>query len=174
MSFAIFKGEKNVKDLAKRLFGLSDKSSPAKVDQATGALLQANPQLKDVSKVPVGSIISVPATAPPLNPAEAAPAAVTNRVAIAGQAQHTLDLLNRRLADIESRVTSDAKALLTLAQSKQTQADVQSSSEMKAQMPILITSLQTVMTSTETSQNLRSQAISGLHASLQTFAQNKS
>ena len=107
MSFAIFKGETSMKELVSRLFSISGKGSAAKADQAAKALLQANPQLKDMSKVPVGSMINVPATAPPLNQGEEAPSVpppsspTANRIAIAAQAQQTLDCLAQRLSDID-------------------------------------------------------------------------
>jgi len=174
MSSAIFKGETSIKDLAKRIFGLSDKSSPAQVDQAAGALLQANPQLQQISKVPVGSVISVPATAPPLNPAEAAPAGLSSRTAIAGQAQDTLDSLNQRLTEIEGRLASSANALLALAQARQTQTTPPGAQEIKAQLPALVASLQSIVTATQVNQSSRGQVLSDLHASVQSFAQNKS
>ena len=174
MSFAIFKGETSIKDLVSRLFSLSGKGSQSKADQAASALLQANPHLKDISKVPVGSVINVPATAPPLNPAEVAPATVSRSVAIAGQARQTLDRLSQRLTEIDARAADGASALLTLAQSKQTQTIAQNSPDLKAQLPILVTSLQTLAKETTASQGLRNQALSEVRTSLQALPQGKS
>ena len=41
----------------------------AAAKQAADALLKANPQLKDFSKLPVGAVIAVPEAAGPLQPA---------------------------------------------------------------------------------------------------------
>src|SRR5215831_7628562 len=66
MRFAIFKGERNVTDLASRLFRVQSRGAQAAIKQAADALLQANPQLKDLNKVLVGSLIAIPDTAPPI------------------------------------------------------------------------------------------------------------
>lgn len=174
MSFAIFKGETSMRDLVSRLFGLSGKGAQAKADQAANALLQANPQLKDIGKVLVGSVINVPATAPPLVPAQAAPASVARSVDIANQTQQTLDMLSQRLNDIDARATAAANSLLTLAQSKQAQTIAQSLPEVKAQLPSLVSSLQTVASDTKASQEMRSQALSAVRTSLLGLAQGKS
>ena len=69
MSYAIYKGEKNMSELVSRLFGLQGKGTQSAIKQAADALLKTNPQLKDFSKVAVGSVIAVPGTAPPLQSA---------------------------------------------------------------------------------------------------------
>ena len=173
MSFAIFKGETSVKDLVSRLFGISGKGSQAKADQAAKALLQANPQLQDISKVPVGTVINVPATAPPLKPAEAVPATVTSRMTIATQTQQTLDLLNQRLAEIDTQAADSANAFLALAQSQQVQSTAQSSAGLKEQLPNLIATAQAVVKAAKANQESRTQALSGVQARLQAFAQSK-
>lgn len=171
MSFAIFKGETSVKELVNRLFGLSSKSSAATVNQAANALLEANPQLQNINSVAVGSVINVPATAPPLVAAQAAPAAVTRSVAIAAQAQQTLDLLSQRLSAIDMQSTAATSSLLTLAQSKQAQTIAQSLPELKAQLPTLVSSLQTTASETKASQEIRSQALSTVRSNLTGLAQ---
>jgi hypothetical protein len=66
MRFVMFKGEKTVTDLATRLFRIKGRGSQAAIKQAADSLLKANPQLKDTSTVPVGSLIAIPDSAPPL------------------------------------------------------------------------------------------------------------
>lgn len=172
MSFAIFKGETSIKDLVSRLFGISGKSSQAKAEQAANALLQANPQLQDISKVPVGTVLKVPATAPPLNPAEAAPVTLASRTAIATQAQQTLDGINQRLTDIETRAAASASAFLALAQSRQAQATIQSSPEVKEQLPNLIAATQSLVKATQSNQQARAQTLTGVRTRLQAFARS--
>jgi len=174
MSFAIFKGETSMKELVSRLFALSGKGSQAKADQAANALLQANPQLKDINKMPVGFVINVPATAPPLVPAQAAPASVARSVDVANQTQQTLDMLSQRLNDIDTRATAAANSLLTLAQSKQAQTIAQSLPDLRAQLPSLVSSLQAVASETKASQEMRSQALSAVRTDLLAPAPGKS
>jgi len=171
---AIFKGETSLKDLVSRLFNISGKGSQAKADQAAKALVQANPQLQDLSKVAAGTVIRVPASAPPLNPAEIAPASLSNRAAIAAQAQQTLTAISQRLADMDARAADSANAYLALAESDQTQALVKVMPRLKQQLPTLIADTLSVVTATKANQTSRGQAISGVRASLQAFAKTKS
>ena len=174
MSFAIFKGETSVKELVTRLFGISGKGSSAKAEQAAKALVQANPQLQNINKVPVGTVITVPPSAPPLKPAEAAPAAVVSPIAIATQAQQTLNMINQRLADMDARAANAANAFLALVESDQVQTLIQKLPQVKQQLPTLIADTLTVVTATKASQTLRAQAITNVHTALQAFAQRKS
>ena len=48
MRFAIFKGEKSLDDLIKRLFHVQWPGSRAAAEEVEALLLQANPQLKDL------------------------------------------------------------------------------------------------------------------------------
>lgn len=106
-------------------------------------------------------------TPPPAKPSQPAPPAPPDPIAVAGQAQQTLDMLNQRLTDIESRVASSATAFLTLAQSKPIQTLAQSSPQLKAQLPTLVSSLQTVVTTTQASQSARTQVLSAVRTTLQ-------
>ena len=56
-TLVMFKGERNLDELAARLF---PGSGPQAHKQATDALLKANPQLADLGRLPAGSIVVVP------------------------------------------------------------------------------------------------------------------
>src|SRR5271169_3236799 len=165
MSFAIFKGERSIKDLVGRLFGISGPQA----DKTASALLDANPQLKDISNVPVGSVLKVPPTAPPLSPSEQAETTLAGRAAFAAQAQQTLDAINQRLTEMEARASDSANAFLTLVQSDQAQVLVQNSPQLKQELPNLIASTQSVVTAAKTNLTARTQALSEVRASLSTL-----
>lgn len=173
MSFAIFKGETNMKDLVTRLFRLPDKSAKT-VKQAADALLQANPQLKDLSKVPVGAVIDIPSTAPPLNPSQEAPAIVVRQIGISRRAQQLLAVLDQRLAEIEARATDDANAFLSLAQSKDAQALAEESPDLKTQLPALIAPAKSMAEAMKVQEDARSKAFADLQTRMQLFPQTKS
>ena len=63
MAITVFQGEKNLTELAEKLFSNLSKDQLAKVEHA---LLRENPHLKDVSRVNPGSILKIPAM-PDLN-----------------------------------------------------------------------------------------------------------
>jgi hypothetical protein len=173
MSFAIFKGETNMKDLVSRLFTISGRGSQAKADQAAKMLVEANPQLQDMSKVPVGSVINVPATAPALNASEEVQLGGSSRTAIALPAQQSLEVLTRRLSEIDVRAASGAAAFLAMAQSSQAQSIAQTSPELKDQLTNLITSAQAAVTATNASQGAGQQTLSAMRTSIVSSAQNK-
>jgi hypothetical protein len=164
MSFAIFKGETSIKDMVNRLFNLPKTSSKSAANKASDAaaadLLQANPQLSDLSKVPVGTLITIPVSAPPLKPGEEVSPQQTRRAAIAVQALQSLSALNQRLAQVDARAVSTASALLAIAQSQPTQDLATQNTSLKQQLPGLIASLQASVAEAPTAQAARSSTLS--------------
>ena len=67
-TMVIFKGERSLNELTSRLFKAGGEPQARK--RATDALLKANPQLTDLTRVPVGSVIIVPDTAIEANASE--------------------------------------------------------------------------------------------------------
>jgi phage tail protein X len=65
---AMFKGERNLDELAARLFPTT--GGPQARKQAADALLKANPQLTDLGRLPAGSVIVVPDTPAAVNASE--------------------------------------------------------------------------------------------------------
>lgn len=166
MSFAVFKGETNIKDLVSRIFQLPDKTAKT-AKQAADALLQANPQLKDLSKVAVGSKIIVPSNAPPLNPSESVPESVTPQFNATRQAQQSLYLVNQRLDDVDARGEKAVTALLALVQSDQAAAFAARSADLKEQMPLIVSSIQAINKATKSQADSREQTIAALQKSLE-------
>ncbi len=170
MSFAIFKGETSIKDLVSRLFGLHEKSSPAKADQAADALLKANPQLNNISTIPVGTIIKIPPSAPPLKPDQQGVVPAAARAAAATQAQNLLNSLAQRLVDLDARATTSSKILLDAAQSLQTTEAVDKNAPVKADLPNVIESIQTTLKAMPASQETRAKTVATFQTRLQPFA----
>jgi|GEM_PF-2318896 hypothetical protein len=170
MSFAIFKGESSLQDLVSRLFGISGAGSQAKSNQAAKALLNANPQLKDLSKLTPGSVINVPSTAPPLKPSEQATALQVDRTAIAAQAQQTLDAISQHLAEMEARASDSANAFVVQVQLEQVQTLVEAAPQLKQALPNLVSDTVSMVSAAKTSQASRGQALSSMKASVLLFA----
>jgi hypothetical protein len=168
MSFVIFKGEKNIQDLVSRIFHLPNASAKATQD-AQDALLEANPQLKDLSKVPVGSVLEVPSMAAPVNETQQAPANVVQWIAATRQAQESLSALDQRLSDIEQQAKDAGAAFVSLARSKQFAAIVKSDQfksmaeaipALSEQKSLLTGSLKSITKAVQNQQKARTQAIS--------------
>jgi hypothetical protein len=71
---AILKGDKNVSELASRLFNLKGGETQAS-GAAVDSLVKANPQLSDIAQLPAGSAVLVPDTAAGADAAETLPPA---------------------------------------------------------------------------------------------------
>ena len=74
MKFAVSKGETNLADLTSRLFDIKGQGAAATAKRSEAALLAANPQLADLSRVPAGTLIVIPELPdiPPVRTAQAA------------------------------------------------------------------------------------------------------
>lgn len=60
MRLATYQGEKDLKTLVKRLFRIEGPQAKALAREAEAALLRANPQLRNLKKVPEGTMVMVP------------------------------------------------------------------------------------------------------------------
>jgi hypothetical protein len=118
MRFVIFKGEKNVNELVSRIFDLGGRASKATAKQAADALLKANPQLKDPLKIPPGSPIAVPDSAPPLVADEQAAASGLVHSLTSQNVQSAFDAVHQRLAEIETRATNQVNAAMDRVQTE--------------------------------------------------------
>jgi hypothetical protein len=118
MSYAIYKGEKNMSELVSRLFRLQGKGAQAAAKQAADGLLKANPQLKDFSKLAIGSVITVPATAPPVLPSELADAAAMTSP-VATRTQNAVAAGDQLLTITDTRAIAATTSFLGLAKSPQ-------------------------------------------------------
>jgi hypothetical protein len=169
MSFAIFKGEKSVTELAARLFALQGKGAQPAAKQAGDLLLKANPQLKEISKVPVGSVILVPAEAPALKErASLAPGDVLR--AFAAERAHQLVVsLDDRMAKIESLVREANSSILAQAKSKEARTASAKDPILKANLPVIIKSAESRSSDLKSSQSVRTKAIAELRTSLSHF-----
>jgi hypothetical protein len=170
MSFAIFKGEKTIKELVSRLFKLPAQTPKSTIDQAAAALLAANPQLKNISKVRVGSVIKIPPTAPPLHPAENAATPVSRVAALALQAQSSLNAIHQQLAQTDTRASSAANQFLSLVQSPKGKLLLDRSTELKEQLPALVESVQQTVQSMKSSNSTRLKGMPEMTTALQAFA----
>jgi hypothetical protein len=177
MRFVIYKGEKSINDLATRVFRIQGKGSQAATRTAADTLLQANPQLSDLSKVPVGALVTVPDNAPAVTPGEqaAGPGLLTS--ATAQTAQDALNAMHQRLADIESDATDRHNALVERIQSSNLAAALKDAS---ALTPVLVDRLpsmdglandaQSMLKDAQSIQKLRQQSLSQLTAVIAAFA----
>ena len=174
MTFAIFKGESSMKDLVTRLFNMPKTSSKAAASKATdelsAVLIKANPQLSDLTKVPPGSRIAIPETAPPLNPGQQVSPQLSRRAAIATQALQSLAAASQQFAQASSQAVDTANSVLKIAQSQQTKELAGSDSNLKQQLPNLVKSLKTTVKQVPTMQEAQGKTVAAIITRLQAMA----
>jgi hypothetical protein len=173
MSFAIFHGEKNLADLAARLFKLRGTGSKTAIKQASDALLRANPQLKDIGKLPVGSVIVVPPDAPSVDASQSPAPDHLVRAFAAERTQQLLSVLDTRLAAIENNAGDAAADILKLAKSKQAQAAAANNPTLRAALPAIVKSAQAKIDDSKNSQDERTKAIAEVRSGLEQFMLNQ-
>ncbi len=125
MPFAVFKNEANLDELALRLFSTDGKLSKTAAKQATAALLKANPDLEDLTRMPTGSLIVIPPGVPALVPSEAVHLEVSGMAASAAGVQALVQTLAAQLAGFDERALAAATALTELANTKSSAKDMQ-------------------------------------------------
>ncbi len=118
MQLAAIDLNENLAALAARVYDLGEKPTSADTKAATKALVDANPFLRQIAAVPVGTVIDVP----PLPTAESAPGATRTEQATAAdlvvdRVRAAVALAQRQLfADIEAE-TQDAQGAIRTARS---------------------------------------------------------
>jgi hypothetical protein len=169
MSVAIYKGEKNMTDLVGRLFRVQGKGSQAAVKQASDLLLQANPDLKDLSKVPIGAVITVPDTGPAIHPAERATALTLKLSAVVTQAQRSLDMVDQNLTDVDTRAVTEAKSFLEVLKSKDLQETASASPDLKRGLAEIVDTAQAMLKDLQADPKARKVEIAALRNNLTSF-----
>jgi phage tail protein X len=181
MRLATFKGEKTVNDLGSRLFRIRGRGSQAAMKQATDALLKANPQLKDLSKVPVGALITIPDIAPPIAPGEEVTSAAFVRSFAAQNVQAALDSLQQRLSDIETSALDQISTGMDRFQTTEVKTALKTAADADFAFLRAAPSLESIAKvaseiskKVKTAQDARKQVVTKVRTALSSFAKTKS
>lgn len=168
MDYAITKGEQTLKELVLRLFRLPDKSAKT-IKNAGDALLAANPDLKDMSKVPAGTVIQIPSTAPPMQGSEKAPEIVFRRAALALQAQQTVSLVDQRMSDLATRAAGGAEILVAMTKSPMVQGWAKNSPDLAEDLSQLTSTADSLGSDLKTIEDARNKILPEVQKRLQSF-----
>ena len=109
MKFAVLKGEKDVADLAARLFEIKGRGSAEASKKAEAALIAANPHLKNLGKLPEGTLVVVPNL--PGNP----PARSAQASGGGSEFSEQAKLLLKELTTAMARSADDEEKAITVA-----------------------------------------------------------
>jgi hypothetical protein len=168
VSLAIFKGEKNVADLAARLFPSAAGGAPSA--QATAALLKANPQLSDLAHLPDGAVLVVPdlpAQAPSSSETvSAATLAPADPVRVLGDQAAAL---GTGLATQAANATAQANATLTLLKDSGLTAAASKDQTLAARLTTISNTTSAALKDVQTQQTIIQQGIAQLQEDLAKF-----
>jgi hypothetical protein len=177
MRFVLFKGEKSISDLATRLFRILGRGSEAANKQAADALLKANPQLSDIAKVPVGSPIAIPDTAPPLHPDEQVIAPGLANSFAAERVLSAFESLHQRLSEIETTAAEKVKSGMDRVQTPEMKAGLKTAAGENPNLAERLPNLDSIAKDTkemlddlQAAQNSRKQVLTQIQAALASFA----
>ncbi|HEV2387297.1 MAG TPA: hypothetical protein VGS20_08585 [Candidatus Acidoferrales bacterium] len=169
MRFASFKGEKTINDLVSRLFNIKGPGSSAAQKQAASSLIAANPQLKDLAAVPVGTVLSVPDLPHPVNLAELTPPPAVLLSQPGALALDRLGALRQTVAAVAATGTSDANATIALVQNPDVQAAAAQNPALAQLLPQIAQQAQADLQEIQTEQALYDQAIAQMQQILAKF-----
>lgn len=114
MRFAIIKDEKTTADLVTRVFDLRGRGSKERAKEIETAVLEANPHLKDIKKLPQGTLIVLPEGARVKSGEEVQPAPAFANQAVE-QALHAIGTIRTVLdASIISQNESSTRTIEAL------------------------------------------------------------
>jgi hypothetical protein len=132
MKFSVYKGEKDISDLTARLYEIKGRSSAAAGKKAEAALLSANPHIRDLTKVPEGTLIAIPdlPDSPPLKVAQTA--AIT--ADLGDHLKQTLKELNEILSRSAETEESEATASNDALKDRELREFMSQSPEAKEQL----------------------------------------
>jgi phage tail protein X len=171
MKITTYQDEKSMAELAARVFPTSSRA-PAKRKQVTDALLSANPQLADLSKVQRGAKIVVPETVLPPDPAQ-----VTTMTPSTPTGRNTL-VLYRHLESLKTAVpaaaataVANANATITLMQRVEVQAAAAKNPRLAKQVASVTQRANAKIQAAQTLQAKFLQSIGPLQATLMKLAQ---
>ncbi|MBZ5621697.1 MAG: hypothetical protein LAQ69_23665 [Acidobacteriia bacterium] len=177
MRFAIFKGENSIIDLVSRIFGTLGAGSQTSADHAAAVLLKANPHLADLSNVPVGSLVAIPDTAPPISSGQHAVASGGVRSVLAQTAQSAFEAMHQRLTDIDTAAAAFLKSATDRVQTADFKTALEGLSDQHFDVVGQIPNLDDIAKHTEAAtndlqsgQDLRKQSVTQLQTALSSFA----
>jgi hypothetical protein len=164
---AIFKGEKSIDELAARLFQIKG-NDPQASKQAADALMQANPQLASLDRVPAGSVVVVPDTPHPVNTGEIEqPAAL-----LADPARSVAENVNAfgsSLAAVSADAAAQADSTLNLLQDRSLKAAAAIDQVLAQRLVTIEESTKTTLKDLQAKQTMLQQALAQMQQDLARF-----
>lgn len=168
MWLATYQGERSLSRVIQRLFEIKGPGSRALAREAEMALLQANPHLRDLTKVPAGALIVVPEVSG-IKPAEEV-RPVENAVGdVLHEFRQGVDSLLPKLKASVTRQTEEANNTLKALQSRELRELARQEPAMQKRLDTIAAEAQGRLTQAEALKNLQDRVLPQLDKDLGDF-----
>jgi hypothetical protein len=168
MRLAIFKGEKRIEDLAARLF--QAKGGDARASElATAALIDANPQLANLDRVPSGAVVVVPDTSLAVNASEVVGPMSTAAADFARSVAEHVAAFTSGLADAVGSAGTQADSTLKLLQDGSLKAAADNDPALKQRLTAIEANTKATVEDVKERQKTLQQALAQMQEDLAKF-----
>jgi hypothetical protein len=168
MRLAMFKGEKSIEDLAARLFQVKAGDAEAR-KRASAALIEANPQLANLDRVPPGSVVVVPDAPHAVNAGEVVEPAIMAARDLARSVAEHVTAFTAGLADAASSAAAQANATLQLLQDPSLKRAADADPALKQRLTAIEQNTTARLDDVEAKQALVQQAVAQMQKDLAKF-----
>jgi len=165
MKFATYKSERNLSELARRLFQIKGPQAEKLTKQAEAALLRANPQLRELKNLPRGTFILVPEMTG-MEPGEQISPMEDMAKAMVEPMRLALNAAQKTLAAAISRESENASNTLSLLKSMELKALGKEVSEINKRLPKIAEKAKKRLAETETFKTSQEQAFAQIEKNL--------
>jgi hypothetical protein len=168
MRLAIFKGDKRIEDLAARLFQARASDAQAS-KQATAALIEANPQLANLDRVPNGTVVVVPDTPLAVNASEEIRPLSTAAADFARSVAEHVGAFTSGLADAVGSADTQADSALKLLQDPSLKAAADNDPALKQRLTAIEANTNATVEDVKETQTTLQQALAQMQEDLAKF-----
>lgn len=165
MRFATLKGERSVSELAGRLFRLRGPGMGARAREVETALVRANPQLRDLERLPEGVMIVVPEIAD-VEPAEEARPVDVGASAVVGEVRRVLGDVRTALGAAAANHAAEATETLNLLKSRELKALAGTTPGLSERLPRIADAAHERLKEAKATQAFQEQALAQLERDL--------
>lgn len=155
--------ETNLADLTRRVFAITGAKNAAAAKEAEAALLEANPLLRGMTRVPAGTLLVVP-DVPGVSTA-APPTALVNPAVLA-QLKQALAAATTMLEQTAASETQAAQATLALTKSREVKSLAKEVPDLQTRLVHLADQTKTQLTQLEAAQATQRQGLALLASNL--------
>jgi len=169
MRFATYKGERSLSDLVGRLFEIKGPRTEALAKEAEAALLRANPHLRDLKKLPEGTVILVPEV-PDVKPTDEARHIAASAGELLEEVRQGLKKARATLAASATRHGEQARRTLRLLKSRQVTTLAAKTPAVRARLPQIAEAANARLKEAEALKKFQEQALPQLDKDLADLA----